>query len=123
MTVRARVTKAFDKLASKHPDLVQTGSVQQPTPSSGGPSDQYGGPTGDAPDPIPARLVVFEISPHRVDGTNVLAGDYQVIVEPLSIEITEDDMVNCDRGELRIAKLGRVATGGETALYDMVCRA
>ena len=67
-------------------------------------------------------MAVFEINEKRIDGTNIKAGDFQVIVEPASIEITLDDLVICDRGTLTIAKLGRVASGGQTALYDMVCR-
>jgi hypothetical protein len=123
-TVRSRVTGAFDKLAAKQPDIIQTGTIQQPTPtgSGGGPSDPTGGTAGTAPAPVSVRMAVFEIAERRIDGTNIKAGDYQVIVEPASIEITLDDLITCDRGTLTIAMLGRVASGGETALYDMVCR-
>jgi hypothetical protein len=122
-TIRSKVTAAFDKLADKQPDAIQTGSIQQPTPVvGGGASDDTGGTLGTAPDPVSARMAVFEIGPDRIDGTNILAGDLQVIVEPVSIEITAQDKVICDRGTLTIVQLGRVASGGETALYDMVCR-
>jgi len=67
-------------------------------------------------------MAVFEIAEKRVDGTNILAGDFQVIIEPIGIEITLEDLIICDRGTLTIAKLGRVASGGETALYDAVGR-
>lgn len=123
-TIRSKVTRAFDKLAAKQPDAIQTGSVQQPTPTAtgGGPSDPTGGTPGATPDAVPARMAVFEIAERRIDGTNILAGDFQVIVEPIGIEVTLTDLVTCDRGTLTIAQLGRVASGGETALYDMVCR-
>lgn len=122
-SIRSKVTAAFDKIAARQPDAIQTGSIQQPTPvMGGGPSDPTGGTPGAAPDPVPARMAVFEVGPDRVDGTNILAGDLQVIVEPISIELTADDKVICDRGTLTIAKLGRIASGGETALYDMICR-
>jgi hypothetical protein len=123
-TIRSRVTGAFDKLAAKQPDAIQTGTIQQPTPtaSGGGPSDPTGGTAGTTPDPVSVRMAVFEIAERRIDGTNIQAGDFQVIVEPASIEVTLDDLIICDRGTLTIAILGRVASGGETALYDMVCR-
>jgi len=123
-TIRKKVTGAFDKLAKKQPDAIQWGSIQQPTPegTGGGPSDPTGGTPGVAPDPVPARMAVFEIDEKRIDGTNIMAGDFQVIVEPIGIEVTLADKVICDRGTLTIAKLGRVASGGTTALYDMVAR-
>jgi hypothetical protein len=123
-TIRSRVTGAFDKLAAQQPDAIQTGTIQQPTPtaSGGGPSDPTGGTAGTPPDPVSVRMAVFEIAERRIDGTNIQAGDFQVIVEPTSIEVTLDDIITCDRGTLTIAILGRVASGGETALYDMVCR-
>jgi hypothetical protein len=123
-TIRSKVTGAFDTLAAKQPDVIQTGAIQQPTPtaSGGGPSDPTGGTAGTAPAPVSVRMAVFEIAELRIDGTNIQAGDFQVIVEPTSIEITLDDLVICDRGTLTIAKLGRVASGGVTALNDLVCR-
>lgn len=122
-TIRAKVTAAFDKIAAKQPDAIQTGSIQQPAPIvGGGPSDPDGGTPGATPDPVSARMAVFDVGDDRIDGTNIQAGDLQVIVEPLSIEVTLDDSVVCDRGTLSIVNLGRVASGGETALYDMICR-
>jgi hypothetical protein len=119
-TVRTRVTGAFDKLAAKRPDVIQTGAVRVTTVSGGGPSDPSGGATTTAD--TAARMAVFEIDERRIDNTNVFAGDYQVIVEPIGIEVKLADKVVCDRGTLTIAKLGRVASGGITQLYDMVCR-
>jgi len=123
-TIASRVTGAFDKLAAKQPDAVQTGTIQQPTPtaSGGGPTDPTGGTAGTQPAAVSARMAVFEVAERRIDGTNIQAGDFQVIVEPATIEVTLDDLIICDRGTLTIAILGRVASGGETALYDMVCR-
>lgn len=123
-TIRKKVTGAFDKLAAKQPDAIQWGSIQQPVAEGigGGPSDPTGGIPGVAPDPVPTRMAIFEIDEKRIDGTNIMAGDFQVIVEPIGIEVTLADLVICDRGTLTIAKLGRVASGGETALYDMVAR-
>jgi hypothetical protein len=123
-TIRSRVTGAFDKLAAQQPDAIQTGTIQQPTPtaSGGGPSDPTGGTAGTTPDPVSVRMAVFEIAERRIDGTNIQAGDFQVIVEPASIEVTLDDLIICDRGTLTIADPGRVAPGGITLLYDMVCR-
>lgn len=123
-TIRSKVTGAFDNLAAKQPDAIQTGTIQQPTAAAtgGGPSDPTGGTAGVTPDPVSARMAVFEVAEKRVDGTNIKAGDFQVIVEPVGIEVTLADKVICDRGTLTIKKLGRVASGGETALYDMVCR-
>jgi hypothetical protein len=123
-TIASQVTGAFNKIAAKQPDAIQTGTVQQPTPtaSGGGPSDPTGGTAGTTPDPVSVRMAVFEIEERRIDGTNIQAGDYQVIVEPASIEVTLNDIITCDRGALTIAILGRVASGGQTALYDMVCR-
>ncbi|NKX40342.1 hypothetical protein HGG71_02540 [Rhodobacteraceae bacterium R_SAG2] len=119
-TIRSKVTAAFDKLAAKQPDATQTGAIRRTERTGGGPSDPDGGAVTITD--YPARMAVFEIGADRIDGSNILAGDLQVIVEPISIEATAEDRVICDRGELTIAKLGRVASGGETALYDMICR-
>ena len=123
-TIRSQVTGAFDTLVAKQPDAVQTGSIQQPTPTGmgGGPTDTTGGVPGVPPSPASARMAVFEIAERRIDGTNILAGDFRVIIEPIGIEITLEDKIICDRGTLTIAKLGRVASGGVTALYDAVGR-
>ena len=123
-TIKSQVTGAFDALEATQPDAIQTGTIQQPTPtaSGGGPSDPTGGTAGVTPAPVSARMAVFEIAERRIDGTNIQAGDFQVIVEHIGIEITLDDLVNCDRGALAIKRLGREASGGVTALYDMVCR-
>jgi len=119
-TIRSQVTAAFDTLVAKQPDAVQTGSIQRTTRAGGGPSDPTGGTVTTAT--TAARMAVFEIAERRIDGTNIMAGDFQVIIEPIIIEVTLDDMIICDRGTLTIAKLGRVASGGVTALYDAVGR-
>jgi hypothetical protein len=123
-TIASQVTGAFDKLAAQQPDIIQTGTIQQPTPTAtgGGPTDPTGGTAGVTPAPVSVRMAVFEVAERRIDGTNIQAGDFQVIVEPASIEVTLNDLVTCDRGTLTITILGRVASGGQTALYDMVCR-
>lgn len=122
-TIRQHVTRAFDRIAEAQPDAIQTGAIQQPAPvSGGGPSDPTGGTVGPSPDPIPVRMAVFELGADRINGTSILAGDLQVIVEAGPVEFSASDLVICDRGTLTIAKLGRVASGGETALYDMICR-
>ena len=123
-TIRAQVTAAFDTLVAKQPDAVQTGSIQQPTPTGmgGGPTDTTGGVPGVPPSPASARMAVFEIAERRIDGTNILAGDFQVIIEPIGIEVTLEDLIICDRGTLTIAKLGREAPAGITLLYDAVGR-
>jgi hypothetical protein len=119
-TVRSRVTGAFDKIAAKQPDIIQTGKIRQYTRTFGGPSDPDGGVVVAVD--TPARMFVFEIAERRIDGTNIKVKDLQVIVEPIGVEVALGDVVICDRGDLTIAILGRVASGGETALYDMVCR-
>lgn len=123
-TVKSKVTAAFDKLVAKQPDIIQVGTIQQPTPraSGGGPSDPTGGTAGAKPAAVSGRMAVFEIDETRINGTSIKAGDVQIIMEAIAIEVTLDDLVTCDRGVLTIASTGRVAAGGETALYDMVCR-
>lgn len=122
-TIRQHVTAAFDKIATAQPDAIQTGAIQQPAPvTGGGPSDPSGGTKGPLPDLIPVRIAVFEVGADRINGTSILAGDFQVIVEAGAVEFSAQDLVICDRGTLPIAKLGRVASGGETAMYDMICR-
>ncbi|ABF63542.1 hypothetical protein TM1040_0809 [Ruegeria sp. TM1040] len=119
-TIRSKVTEAFDKIAARQPDAIQTGAIRRVETTGGSPSNPDGGTTTTTD--YPARMAVFEIGADRIDGTNILAGDLQVIVEPIGIEVTADDKVICDRGTLTITKLGRIASGGETALYDMICR-
>ena len=121
-TIRQHATAAFDTLAAKQPDAIQVGVVERDgVTTGGGPSDTSGGTVGP-PATYQARMAIFEIAEKRIDGTNIFAGDFQVIVEPISIEVTLSDTIICDRGKLAIKRLGRVASGGETALYDMVCR-
>jgi hypothetical protein len=119
-TVRSKVTGAFNTLAAKQPDVIQTGAIRRATASGGGPSSAT--PQTITTADTAARMAVFEIAEKRIDGTNIQAGDFQVIVEPIGIEITLSDFVICDRGTLTIMQLGRVASGGETALNDLVCR-
>ena len=119
-TIRSKITGAFDKIFAKQPDAIQTGSIQRTTRTGGGPSDPTGGSVTTAT--TAARMAVLEVAERRIDGTNIFAGDFQVIIEPIGIEITLEDLIICDRGRLTIAKLGRVASGGVTALYDAVGR-
>ena len=119
-TIRGQVTGVFDTLAAKRPETVQTGSIQRTTRAGGGPSDPTGGTVTTAT--TAARMAVFEIAERRIDGTNILAGDFQVIIEPIGIEIDLEDIIICDRGTLTIAQLGREAPAGITLLYDAVGR-
>ena len=123
-TIKSQVTGVFDTVEATQPEIIQTGTIQQPTPtaSGGGPSDPTGGTAGVTPAPVSARMVVFEIAERRIDGTNIQAGDFQVIVEPIGIEVTLADLVICSQGTLTVKQLGRQAPGGITLLYDMVCR-
>lgn len=102
----------------------QTGTVTRTTRTGGGPADPSGGSA--AATDYPARMAVFEIGPDRIDGTNIKAGDWQVIVEALDIEITADDTVRASHGgrtlDLTIVQLGKIAPAGTTVAYDMVCR-
>ncbi len=122
--ISQHVTAAFDRIEEVQPDAIQMGLIQQPAAvTGGGPADPTGGTVGVLPDPISARMAVFEIDEKRVDGTNIRFGDYQCIVEPIGVEITVSDKVSCSFGEaMTIVRLGKVASGGETALYDMVIR-
>ena len=102
----------------------QIGTVTQTTVTGGGPADTSGG-TVSTTDHA-ARLAVFQVSPDRIDGTNVKAGDFQVICEALSVEITTDDTVTASFGgrtlNMRIVSLGKISPAGTTVAYDMVCR-
>jgi len=127
-TIAAQVTAAFNKIAAKQPDAIQTGTIQQPTPQAtgGGPSDPTGGTAGTTPTAVTARMAIFLIDGSRIDGTAIKAGDFQVIIEPIGIEITSSDLVTFSFAGITKARTimdtGRVASGGQTALYDMVCR-
>jgi len=101
-------------------ELGQAGSIKRTVTTGGGPSDPTGGTS--ATTPYPAQMAVFSVSDDRIDGTNILAGDFQVIVEALDIEITAQDIVSCSEGELTIKRLGKIAPAGVTVAYDMVCR-
>lgn len=102
----------------------QTGSVTRTTVTGGGPADAAGGTSSATA--YPARLAVFPIGVDRIDGTNIKAGDWQVICEALSIEVTGDDTVQASYGgqtlNLSIVTPGRIAPAGVTVAYDMVCR-
>lgn len=101
-------------------ELGQAGSIKRTTTTGGGPSDPTGGTSSTTP--YPAQMAVFPVSDDRIDGTNILAGDFQVIVETLDIEITSQDIVSCSEGDLTIKRLGKIAPAGVTVAYDMVCR-
>lgn len=97
----------------------QPGNILRETRSGGGPSDPTGGTVTQ--EQFPARLAVFPVSDDRIDGTNILAGDFQVICEAISIEITAEDRVSCSEGVLTIKRLGKIAPAGKIVAYDMVC--
>ena len=125
-TIRSKVTGAFDKLAAKQPDAIQTGIIDRVGETYGdGPANPAGGTQGP-PSKYTARMAIFLIDGSRVDGTNIKAGDFQVIIEPIGIEITSADLVTFSFAGITKARTivdtGRVGSGGETALYDMVCR-
>ncbi len=120
MTIQAKVISAFDKLEAKYPEAVQTGQVRRITTTGGGPSDTTGGTTTTTD--YDTRMCIFNVAGDRIDGTNILAGDWQVVVEPPAIEVASDDLIVCSEGVLTIEQLGRVASGGTTFVYDMVCR-
>lgn len=121
-TVRANTHLYFQRLKAKWPDLVQVGSVQKPTPIVGdSPSDSTLGSDGVVPAPVDFQMIIFEVGPDLIDGTLILVGDYNVIVEPGSVEIDLEDKINCSKGTLTIKRLGRIAPSGVTLLYDMVC--
>lgn len=101
-------------------ELGQAGSIKRTVTTGGGPSDPTGG--SSVTTPYPAQMAVFPVSDDRIDGTNILAGDFQVIVETLDIEITSSDIVSCSEGDLTIKRLGKIAPAGVTVAYDMVCR-
>jgi hypothetical protein len=120
-TIRSQVTGAFDLIEKQQPDAIQVGHIRAVIISfGGGPSDTVD--SAKTFEDTSARMVVLEINDRRIDGTNIMAGDFQVIVEPVGVEIKLEDKIICDRGTLTIAKLGLVASGGETALNDLVCR-
>jgi hypothetical protein len=125
-TIRSEVTGAFDKLAAKRPDVIQTGTIDRVGETYGdGPANPTGGTQGP-PSKYTARMAVFLVDGSRVDGTAIKAGDFQVIVEPIGIEITSSDLVTFSFAGVTktrtIMDTGRVASGGETALYDLVAR-
>lgn len=102
-------------------ELGQSGTVTRAATSGGGPADPDGETVTETA--YAARMVVFPISPDRIDGTNVLAGDFQCICEAISIEIEPGDVVTCtERSKMKIVSLGKIAPAGVTVAYDMVIR-
>lgn len=100
-------------------ELGQAGSIKRTTSTGGGPSN----PTGGAKTVIsyPARLVVFPVSADRIDGTNIVATDYEVTMAPLAVEVAPDDKVVCTEGELTIKQVGKQSPDGTIVAYLMVC--
>jgi hypothetical protein len=102
-------------------ELGQLGTVTRVTRTGGGPSDPTGGIVDLAH--YAAQMAVFPVSDSRIDGTNILAGDFQCIVGRAPIEITANDTITCSEGEdMKITKLGKIAPAGVTVAYDMVIR-
>lgn len=102
-----------------------TGTITRTTITGGGPSDPSGGTTSEADTPL--LMAVFEVSPDRIDGTNIKAGDFQAIVQASAdIEINTDDTLTVAYGgrelNLRVIRLGKIAPAGTVVAYDMVCR-
>ena len=115
----------FDDLATDAlavlADLGQVGTVTRRTRTGGGPSDPDGGSFDTTS--YAAQMAIFPVSDSRVDGTNILAGDFQCIVGRAPIEITANDTITCSEGEdMKITKLGKIAPAGVTVAYDMVIR-
>lgn len=96
----------------------QAGTITRVTVTGGGPSDTTGG--SETSVDTSAKMAVFPISDDRIDGTNVKAGDWQVIVEPVDAHV--DDTVTVDGKSLRIVHLGEINPAGTLVAYDMVCR-
>lgn len=96
-------------------------AIIRSTSLSGGNPDSTDAETPSTQDQT-VRLAVFEVSPDRINGTNVLAGDFQVICSAPPVEITASDLVVCSRGSLTIQRLGKIAPAGTVVAYDMVCR-
>lgn len=97
----------------------QTANAQPPAENTASPTDPNP-PAATEPDPFEIAIAVFPIETDRVDGRNILAGDYRVIAE--AKELTIDHKIICSEGTLRIADLGAIAPAGVVVAYDMVCR-
>lgn len=115
------VAVTFEKLSVAFDDLIQVGYILKNDAGAGSPSSSEPD-DGSASDPVPTRMIVFEVEDERIDGTNIQAGDYQVLIEPTSVELTLNDRIQCDRGILTVKNPGRLAPAGVTAMYDAVCR-
>lgn len=100
-------------------ELGQAGSIKRTTTTGGGPSDPSGGV--ETVTSYPARLVVFPVSPDRIDGTNIIATDFEVTMAPLAVEVEASDKVVCSEGELTIKQVGKQAPEGTIVAYLMVC--
>lgn len=100
----------------------QAGTVTRTTIAGGGPADPTGGTASTAD--TTARMAVFPVSDSRIDGTNIKAGDFQVICD--AVDVSADDTITASFGgaalNLTIVKLGRIAPAGVTVAFDMVCR-
>lgn len=125
MTLTAKVTAAFDKIAAKYPQAVQTATIRKTTITGGGPADPDGG-TETVTD-YTARVAVFDINRYRVgqetaNGTAIAATDLQVVVEWFGAEIELGDKIIADRGTLSVIDPGKIAPGGTVLAWDTVCR-
>lgn len=100
----------------------QAGTVTRTTITGGGPADPTGGTASTSATSV--QMAVFPVSDDRIDGTNIKAGDFQVICAPA--DISADDTIAANFGgatlNLTIVKLGLIAPAGETVAFDMVCR-
>lgn len=125
MTLATRITSAFDKIAAKAPQAVQTATIRKTTITGGGPSDPDGGTATNTD--YTARVAVLHIQRHRVGqetagGTAIQATDLQVVVEHFDAEIALGDKIIVDRGTLSVIDPGKIAPGGTTLAWDCVAR-
>ncbi|MAM60860.1 hypothetical protein [Maritimibacter sp. UBA3975] len=124
-TLAAKVTAAFDKIAAARPQAIQTATIRKTAVSGGGPSDTSGGTA--TPTDYSVRVAVFSIPLPRVgytliDGTNIQATDYQVVVESFAVELEPGDKIIVTQGMLRVVDPGAIAPGGTVLAYDAVAR-
>ena len=99
-------------------ELGQIGQIVKDGISGGSPSDTT--PGTPSPTTTDARMVVFPVATRRIDGTNIKAGDFQVIVEALGITIEADDTVICTEGTLKVVHPGKIAPAGTVVAYVMI---
>lgn len=98
----------------------QAAKVARTVTTGGGPFDPYGGTSTTTRHDV--LLVVSPVSVERLDGTNVVVGDYRVICSTTDVELTTSDKIECSAGTLLITELRKHAPDGVTIFYDMTAR-